>query len=86
MNEKIREIVNNINEKYEDYYVQDIVSGKDLKIIADYIINLEEKLVISWDIRNKYLSRIYKAIDYINTRWYKDTYQELIDILRGDKE
>ena len=39
---KINEILNNINSKYEDYYVQDIVSGDDLKLLLDYIIKIRE--------------------------------------------
>ena len=43
MNDEIKEILNIINYKYKDYYVQDIVSGDDLKLLSDYITNLQEK-------------------------------------------
>ena len=39
--ENIKEILDNIKSKYEDYYVQDIVSGNDLKLLLDYITNLQ---------------------------------------------
>ena len=40
---KINKILNNINSKYyKDYYVQDIVSGDDLKLLLDYIIKIRE--------------------------------------------
>lgn len=39
---KINKILNNINTKYEDYYVQDIVSGDDLKLLLDYIIKIRK--------------------------------------------
>jgi len=41
MNNEIKEILENIKNKYEDYYVQDVVSGSDLKQLLDYITNLE---------------------------------------------
>ena len=41
--DEIKEILDNIKSKYEDYYVQDIVSGNDLKILLDYITNLQEE-------------------------------------------
>lgn len=41
MKDEIKEILENIKTKYNDYYVQDIVSGKDLKILLDYINHLE---------------------------------------------
>lgn len=44
MTNQIKEILGNINDKWKDYYVQDIVSGDDLKQLLDYIINLQEKL------------------------------------------
>ncbi len=44
MNDDIKEILDSINDKYKDYYVQDIVSGDDLKLLLDYITNLQEQL------------------------------------------
>ena len=44
MNNEIKEILDNIKDKYEDYYVQDIVSGNDLKQLLDYIINLQKQI------------------------------------------
>ena len=43
MNDKIKEILDIINYKYKDYYVQDILSGDDLKLLSDYITNLQEE-------------------------------------------
>ena len=43
MNDEIKEILNIINYKYKDYYVQDIVSGDDLKLLSDYITNLQQR-------------------------------------------
>ena len=43
MTNEIKEILYNIKNKYEDYYVQDIVSGNDLKLLLDYITNLQEE-------------------------------------------
>jgi len=51
MEYEIKEILDNINNKWEDYkektkqleYVQDIVSGNDFKQLLDYITNLQEE-------------------------------------------
>lgn len=40
----IKEIVNNIKEKYKDYYVSDIISGEDLKMLVDEIERLNNIL------------------------------------------
>lgn len=40
MNDKILQILNNINNKYKYSYAQDIVSSDDLKLLADYIMDL----------------------------------------------
>ena len=52
---KIDEILSNINSKYEEYYVQDIVSGEDLKLLVDYINK----------IRNYYNDNVDKYEDLI---------------------
>ena len=44
MNKEIKEILDNIKNKFEDYYVQDIVSGNDLKHLLDYITNLQNTI------------------------------------------
>lgn len=76
MNNEIKEILVNIKTKYNDYYVQDIVSGKDLKILLDYINHLERikeeqykaikdcKAYISECVRLQAI--IDKAIEYID--------------------
>ena len=41
---EIKEILDNIKNKYEAYYVQDIVSGYDLKQLLDCITNLQNTI------------------------------------------
>lgn len=79
MNDEIKEILDNIKNKYEDYYVQDIVSGNDLKQLLDYITNLQqenerlkennldmqEEMARTWQKCDDYKSRCEKAIEYI---------------------
>lgn len=44
MNDVIKEIIELINTKYEDYYIDDFLSGEDVKKLADYITNLQQKV------------------------------------------
>lgn len=44
MNDELKEIIELINTKYEDYYIDDFLSGEDVKKLADYITNLQQKV------------------------------------------
>ena len=94
MKDEIKEILDNIKNKYEDYYVQDIVSGNDLKQLLDYITNLqqENKILKENAIHNDkvvdkakwnemlYKSRNEKAIEYIKYHTEQRIYQEPYNI------
>lgn len=43
MNKEIKEIIELINTKYENYYIEDFLSGEDVKKLVDYITNLQER-------------------------------------------
>ena len=86
MNKEIKEILDNIKNKYEDYYVQDIVSGNNLKQLLDYITNLQQE--------NEQLKEKIKDADEFCDRYMAvklelfDMY-ELLNKIReilGDKE
>ena len=80
MNEEIKEILNNIKNKYKDYYVQDIVSGDDLKLLLDYITNLQQENESLKEVQctflgtgckkqlKDYKSRTDKAIEFIKEK------------------
>ena len=63
MKDEIKEILNNIKNKYEDYYVQDIVSGNDLKQLLDYITNLQQEIEKLNEDKRGMLVQLYKAND-----------------------
>lgn len=42
MNDEIKEIIELINTKYEDYYIDDFLSGEDVKKLVEYINNLQQ--------------------------------------------
>lgn len=65
MNKELKEILENIKNKYEDYYVQDIVSNNDLKQLLDYITDLQERLDFMIDRNDEKQDRIDKAREYI---------------------
>lgn len=82
MNDELKEIIELINTKYEDYYIDDFLSGEDVKKLADYITNLQKENQIlkenaihndkvvdkaRWN-ENIYKSRIDKAISILNKR------------------
>lgn len=81
MKDDIKEILDNINNKWEDYkektkqlkYVQDIVSGNDFKQLLDYIINLQDRIKELEQINEEHRKingelrkTINEAIEYIN--------------------
>ena len=68
MKDEIKEILDNINDKWEAYYVQDIVSGNDLKRLLDYITNLQEEnerlIRIKKFYKNSALNNFKEKADY----------------------
>ena len=100
-NDNIKEILDNIKNKYEDYYVQDILSGNDLKLLLSYIEQLEtdykeaSESVTWWQNRFNAVERDKKqlennrdkAIDYIEEKGrLKYNPNELINVLKGDSD
>ena len=84
MNNEIKEIIHLVNKCYKDYYIDDILSGEDVKKLCDYITNLQEenkKLKSKFktenkalndmdDIAGEYQNRIDKAIRTLETLRY----------------
>ncbi len=95
MEDEIKEILGNIKSKYEDYYVQDIVSGNDLKLLLDYITNLQkenEKLKEKLHCKEYFSSTMPENTEFViltkenYERQQKDIELELIDYkLRCEK-
>lgn len=102
MNDEIKEILELINTKYEDYYIDDFLSGEDVKKLADYINNLQQKYndnVTKYEeLLEKYFNtqqRIDKAIEYIETQHIifanydivvDNQLKQILDILKGDSD
>ena len=86
MKDEIKEILDNINDKWEAYYVQDIVSGNDLKRLLDYITNLQKRLDFMIDRNDEKQDRIDKALEIIEQkRGEYDIPDELEKLLKGEK-
>ena len=96
MNDEIKEILNIINYKYKDYYVQDIVSGDDLKLLSDYITNLqEENEILKLDVitteknynnfKDMYEKHIKEDFNYaINYQDYKSRCEKAIEFIKEE--
>lgn len=65
MTDKLKEILDNIKNNYDDHYVQDIVSGNDLKQLLDYVCNLQENN----DNQMKYIADLLIQITQLTNNW-----------------
>lgn len=100
MNKEIKEIIDLINEKYKDYYLDDFLSGEDIKNLVDHITNLEnlykemldnyENLILKYsDLQheNELLKiKTIKTIFYINDNLDTKKHKKLLNILQGEKD
>lgn len=64
MTNEIKEIIELIKAKYKDYYIEDFLSGEDVKKLVDYTTNLQEK--------NK---RLINILDEIKNMCKEDYYE-----------
>lgn len=86
MNDEIKEIIELINTKYEDYYIDDFLSGGDVKKLVDYITNLQQRI----DEAIQYIKcHTFLHNDYGNEYYTMGEYfspNGCIDILNGNDE
>lgn len=74
MNDRIKGIIEEINNKYQDYYIDDFLSGDDVKLLVDYLnksqkeinkLNNMEQYPIERDLFTEIFHKIY--IDYYDS-------------------
>lgn len=79
MTAEIKEIIELINSKYKDYYIDDFLSGEDIKKLVDYTTNLREE-------NEKLKSKIDELINkqqFIEEKFdYKSRNEKAISILK----